>query len=117
MHNSLRRRNSMTGYDTMIFGASYGSLLATNLPMAGHNVSLVGLPGGGEIINGGGTRVPMPVRGSAKQIEISSIGLPGRISAATTSDVDPSDFDLVGLAMQEPQYRAPGVRELLDATA
>ena len=27
----------------------------------------------------------------------------------------PRDFDLVGLAMQEPQYRSPGVRELLDA--
>ena len=29
----------------------------------------------------------------------------------------PSDYDLVGLAMQEPQYRSPGVRELLDAVA
>jgi hypothetical protein len=27
--------------------------------------------------------------------------------------VDPRDHDLVGLAMQEPQYRSPGVRELL----
>ena len=26
-------------------------------------------------------------------------------------------YDLVGLAMQEPQYRSPGVRELLDAVA
>jgi hypothetical protein len=31
--------------------------------------------------------------------------------------VNPKDFDLVGLAMQEPQYRSPGVRELLDAVA
>jgi hypothetical protein len=31
--------------------------------------------------------------------------------------VKPTDFDLVGLAMQEPQYRSPGVRELLDAVA
>lgn len=107
----------MAGYDTMIFGASYGSLLATKLAMAGHNVTLVCLPSEAEIINAEGTRVRMPVRGSAKQVEISSIGLPGRISAATTSEVDPAEFDLVGLAMQEPQYRAPGVRELLDATA
>ena len=28
-------------------------------------------------------------------------------------DVNPADFDLVALAMQEPQYRSPGVRELL----
>ena len=27
----------------------------------------------------------------------------------------PKQYDLVGLAMQEPQYRSPGVRELLNA--
>jgi hypothetical protein len=31
--------------------------------------------------------------------------------------VNPGDYDLVGLAMQEPQYRSAGVRELLDAVA
>src|SRR5262249_10105617 len=31
--------------------------------------------------------------------------------------VRPADYDLIGLAMQEPQYRSPGVRELLDAVA
>jgi len=43
--------------------------------------------------------------------------LPGKLSAAGPGDVKPSDFDLVALAMQEPQYRSPGVRELLDAVA
>jgi hypothetical protein len=31
--------------------------------------------------------------------------------------VSPKDYDLVALAMQEPQYGSPGVRELLDAVA
>jgi hypothetical protein len=31
--------------------------------------------------------------------------------------VNPKDYDLIALAMQEPQYRSPGVRELLDAVA
>jgi hypothetical protein len=31
--------------------------------------------------------------------------------------VNPADFDLVALAMQEPQYGSAGVRELLDAAA
>ena len=39
------------------------------------------------------------------------------MSAAGPGDVNPADYDLVGLAMQEPQYRSPGVRELLDAVA
>src|SRR5258706_477132 len=41
--------------------------------------------------------------------KITMVGLP--------ADVNPLDFDLVALAMQEPQYRSPGVRELLDAVA
>jgi hypothetical protein len=32
-------------------------------------------------------------------------------------EVDPREYDLIGLAMQEPQYGSPGVRELLDAIA
>ncbi len=43
--------------------------------------------------------------------------MPGRLSAAGPADVNPADYDLVALAMQEPQYRSPGVRELLDAVA
>ncbi|MFL5265121.1 MAG: hypothetical protein ACJ8AH_00775, partial [Stellaceae bacterium] len=50
-------------------------------------------------------------------IELDSRKLPGKLSAAGPGDVDPSDYDLVALAMQEPQYRSPGVRELLDAVA
>jgi hypothetical protein len=55
----------------------------------------------------------MPVRGRAEQVEIDSRKLPGKVHAAGTADVDPAKFDLVGLAMQEPQYRSPGVRELM----
>ena len=43
--------------------------------------------------------------------------LPGKVSAGGAAGVNPKDYDLVGLAMQEPQYRSPGVRELLDAVA
>ena len=43
--------------------------------------------------------------------------MPGKLAAAGPGDVNPKDYDLVALAMQEPQYRSPGVRELLDAVA
>jgi hypothetical protein len=39
------------------------------------------------------------------------------VTASGPAGVDPTKFDLVCLAMQEPQYRAPGVRELLDLVA
>ena len=43
--------------------------------------------------------------------------LPGKVTASGAAGIDPKNYDLIGLAMQEPQYRSPGVRELLDAVA
>jgi len=101
----------------LIFGASYGSLLATKLALAGHDVKLVCLPEEADLINESGTLVRMPVRGHTTLVEIHSYGLPGTVSADVPTAVDPADFDLVVLGMQEPQYRAPGVRDLLDKVA
>ena len=101
-------------YNTLIMGASYGSLLAIKLLLAGHSARLVCLPDEADLINKEGQRVRMPARGREGLVEIDSRNLPGKISAAGPGDVDPSEYDLVALAMQEPQYRAPGVRELLD---
>jgi hypothetical protein len=50
-------------------------------------------------------------------VVLKSRNLPGKVTAGGASGVNPKDYDLVGLAMQEPQYRSPGVRELLDAVA
>ncbi len=104
-------------YNILIMGASYGSLLASKLLFGGHSVKLVCLPAEAELINAEGFRVRLPVKGRKDPIEIDSRKLPGKVSAAGPGDVKPSDYDLVGLAMQEPQYRSPGVRELLDAVA
>src|SRR6202171_4297840 len=104
-------------YNILILGASYGSLLASKLMFGGHSVKLVCLPAEADLINAEGFRVRMPVRGRKDPIEIDSRKLPGKVSAAGPGAVKPSDFALVGLAMQEPQYRSPGVRELLDAVA
>ena len=104
-------------YKILIFGASYGSLLATKLGLAGHSAHLICLPAEADLINQEGARVRLPVKGRQGLVEVDSRRLPGKITAGGTKDVDPADYDLVALAMQEPQYRAPGVRELLDAVA
>src|SRR5215831_14909912 len=104
-------------YDILIMGASYGSLLASKLLFGGHSVKLVCLPVEADLINAEGFRVRMPVKGRKEEIEIDSRKLPGKVSATGPAGVNPADFDLVGLAMQEPQYRSAGVRELLDAVA
>ena len=107
----------MTTYNVLMMGASYGSLLATKLLFGGHNITLVCLPAEVEAFNSEGARVRMPIRGRKQPVELDSRKLPGSLRAAGPGAVNPADYDLVVLAMQEPQYRSPGVRELLDAVA
>jgi len=107
----------MPQYNILVFGASYGSLLATKLLLAGHKVKLVCLAAEAELINREGTRVRMPIKGRDGLVEIDSRSTPGVLSADVPTAVNASEYDLVALAMQEPQYRSPGVRELLDAVA
>src|SRR5438105_3133081 len=107
----------MTTYNVLIMGASYGSLLATKLLFGGHEITMVCLPAEVEAFNNDGARIRLPIRGRREPIELDSRKLPGKLAAAGPGDVDPADYDLVALAMQEPQYRSLGVRELLDAVA
>ena len=106
-----------TKYNVLIMGATYGSLLATKLLLAGHTVKLMCLPAEAEVINRDGTRVRSPVKGRDGLVEVDSRRTPGALSAATPNAINPADYDLIALAMQEPQYRAPEVRTLLGAIA
>jgi ketopantoate reductase len=92
-------------YNILILGASYGSLLGSKMLLASHKVTLVCLPAEVEIINAEGIRVRLPVKGREGLVELDSRKLPGTIRAAGPGDVKPADYDLVCLAMQEPQYR------------
>jgi hypothetical protein len=104
-------------YNILILGAAYGSLLASKMLFGGHKIHHVCLPAEADLINAEGFRVRLPVRGRKDPVVLDSTKLPGKVSAGPATGVNPSDYDLIGLAMQEPQYRSPGVRELLDAVA
>jgi hypothetical protein len=97
----------------LILGASYGSLLATKLLMAGHNVTLVCRKRTAELINRDGTEVRIKLRDEPAHRSIFSRDLPGKLDATTPQDVDTSRYDLVGLAMQEPQYTNHTIRVLM----
>src|SRR6476659_9355645 len=114
---NIREAAMSATYKILIMGASYGSLLASKILFGGHSVHLVCLPAEADLINSEGFRVYLPIRGRQDRVTIDSRKLPGKVSAGGASGVNPGDYDLVGLAMQEPQYRSPGVRELLDAVA
>jgi hypothetical protein len=107
----------MPTYNILLMGASYGSLLASKLLFGGHSIHLVCLPAEADLINAEGFSVWLPVRGRKDPVLLQSRKLPGKVSAGPAAGVDPKQYDLVGLCMQEPQYRSPGVRELLDAVA
>ena len=102
-------------HNVLILGASYGSLLATKLVLAGHNAKMICLPAEAELFNKNGAIVRIPVKGREGFVEVRSRDLPGKLSAGGPGDAKPADYDLVVLAMQEPQYRSPGVRELTAA--
>ena len=104
-------------YNILIMGAAYGSLLASKMLFGGHNIHHVCLPAEADLINAEGFRVRLPVKCRKDPVVLDSRKLPGKVTAGGAAGVNPADYDLVGLAMQEPQYRSPGVRELLDAVA
>jgi hypothetical protein len=104
-------------YNILILGAAYGSLLASKMLFGGHKIHHVCLPAEADLINAEGFRVKLPVRGRSEPVLLDSRKLSGKVSASGAQGVNPNDYDLIGLAMQEPQYRSPGVRELLDAVA
>ena len=104
-------------FKVLILGASYGSLLAAKILLAGHTVRLVCLPAEADLINQEGARIRMPVKGREGLIEVDTRTLPGSLSASGPSGINPSEYDLVALAMQEPQYRFADVRALLEAVA
>ena len=97
----------------LILGASYGSLLATKLLMAGHNVTLVCRTKTAELINRDGTEVRIKLRDESAHRSIFSRDLPGKLDATSPDKVDLSRYDLVALAMQEPQYTNHTIRVLM----
>lgn len=97
----------------LILGASYGSLLATKLLMAGHNVTLVCRKQTAELINREGTEVRIKLRDEPAHRSIYSRDLPGKLDATSPDRVDLSRYDLVALAMQEPHYANHTIRVLM----
>ena len=88
----------------LILGASYGSLLATKRLLAGHTVKLVCLPAEAELINKEGAICACRSR-PRRLVEVNTRKLPGKTLRGRHHRRQAPDYDLVVLAMQEPQYR------------
>ena len=107
----------MPTYNILLMGASYGSLPGVEA-FVRRPFNPSGLPA-----RRGRSDKCRRLQGSAAGARPQGAGTTGIAKAARQGDagpatgVDPKQYDLVGLCMQEPQYRSPGVRELLDAVA
>ncbi len=104
-------------YKILVLGASYGSLLGTKCLMAGHDVTLVCRDATAALINAEGTEVRIKLKGEDDHRSIRSGDHPGKLDAKTPETVDPAEYDLVCLAMQEQQYGHPSLRGLLGQIA
>jgi hypothetical protein len=100
-------------YRILVLGASYGALLGTKLAMAGHDVTLVCRAQTAKLINAEGTEVRIRLKDEDTHRSIRSKDLPGKTDACAPESCDPTKYDLVALAMQEPQYCAHSIRTLL----
>ncbi|APX90338.1 hypothetical protein BV394_11865 [Brevirhabdus pacifica] len=104
-------------YKTLVLGASYGSLLGTKLLMAGHDVTLVCRRETADLINAEGTEVRIKLRDEDEHRAIRSGDQPGKLDATTPGEVDLAQYDMVALAMQEPQYGSDDIAKLLSQIA
>jgi len=104
-------------YNILILGASYGSLLGSKFAAAGHNVTLVCRAETAALINSKGTEVRIKLRDEDAHRSFFSQSLAGQTNALTPEDARPGDYDLVCLAMQEPQYSHPSLTDLLSRVA
>ena len=103
--------------DILVLGASYGSLFATKCLMAGHNVTLICTSRTAELINSEGTEVRIKLRDEDKHRSIRSQDYKGTCTAVTPDQSHPYSYDLIVLAMQEPQYTIPDVKNLMKRIA
>ena len=97
----------------LILGAGYGSLFAIKCLMAGHPVTLCCTADEATALGRDGLKVRFPLARPSGHTVVESRRLGAPLTASVPDDVDPARADLVVLAMQEPHYSEPGVRELL----
>jgi hypothetical protein len=101
----------------LFLGASYGVVLGMRIAAAGHRVVFVCQQEEIRLIKAGRVALEVPARESPEPLLIEPKHCAFPPDACPPDEVDPLDYDLVCLAMQEPQYGASGVRVLLQRIA
>lgn len=101
-----------TSYRILVLGASYGLLFAVRAALGGHQVTVVCRDAEATLLNAEGPFIHAKARKSGTPILVSRETADLDVVAVTPEKVDPSRYDLIVLAMQEPQFAAPDIRDL-----
>jgi len=101
----------------LVLGASYGLLPGLKLALAGHAVTLVGRADEIAAMAARPLTVDLPLRRSQQRLvlqgNVAAQAAPGTPALTTPALARPADTDFVLLAMQEPQFAASDVADLL----
>jgi len=106
----------------LVLGASYGLLPAVRIALAGHRVSIVCRNAERQVLADHGASLTFLRRDGApgKRLTMAAdhgaASIPARLGLCAT-DVDPAGFDLVIIAMSEPQCADPEIAALIRRTA
>lgn len=103
--------------NVLFLGASFGVVLGMRIAAAGHRVTFTCRGQEAELINRGKLTLRIATKQHTSPLDIAPSHCRIVPVAAAPDDIDPRRHDLVCLAMQEPQYSSPGVRDLIERIA
>ena len=101
-----------SAYRILVLGASYGLLFAVRAALGGHHVTVACRDAEATRINAEGPVIHAMARKSGAPILVSRETADLDVVAITPENADPAHYDLIVLAMQEPQFAAPDIRAL-----
>lgn len=99
----------------LVLGASYGLVLGLKAAHSGHRVHFVCREHEVKLINAGKAYLQLPSKTDGSSVTLSAETAQCKPSAYTPEDLPNLDYDVCVLAMQEPQFSAPELTQLLTA--
>ena len=97
----------------LVLGASYGLVLGLKASWCGHRVDFVCMPREVDFINEGKASLKIRSKTTDHVVTLGAKDALRSPSGVSPCDVKPAEYDICILAMQEPQYSAPEIADLI----
>lgn len=97
----------------LVLGASYGLVLGLKASWSGHRVDFVCMPHEVDFINEGKASLKIPSKTTDHVLTLGAKDALHSPSGVAPCNVNPTEYDICILAMQEPQYSALEIADLI----